>query len=130
MIVVEVLSCCHRSHRAGRGAAGFDFPTGFDLRELRPFAFAFFLFVLLLRSRCQHPRESPMRLKHLYYRTNSGTVSKWNCDICDISWPLERRNITLARHSGFAWLNPLFRARFRIWKRRLASNSLTACRGE
>jgi hypothetical protein len=27
-----------------------------------------------------------MRLKHLYYRTNSNRVSEWNCDICVISW--------------------------------------------
>jgi len=49
MIVVEVLSCCHRSQAAGRGATGFEFATGFDLRQLRPFALAFFLFALLFR---------------------------------------------------------------------------------
>jgi DNA-binding transcriptional LysR family regulator len=65
-----------------------------------------------------------MRLKHIYYRTNSDTVSEWNCDTCDTSWRLERSNITTGPRSGFAWLNPPFRARFRIWKRRLASNRL------
>jgi hypothetical protein len=49
MIVDEVLSCCHRSKAAGRGATDFDFQTGFDLRQLRPFAFVCFLFALLFR---------------------------------------------------------------------------------
>jgi hypothetical protein len=49
MIVVELLSCRHRSQAAGKGAADFDFQTGFDLREPRPFTFVCFLFVLLLR---------------------------------------------------------------------------------
>jgi hypothetical protein len=49
MIVVEALSCRHRSQAAGRGAADFDFQTGFDLRQPRPLAFVCFLFVLLLR---------------------------------------------------------------------------------
>src|SRR5882724_11293224 len=47
MILVEVLSCRHRSQAAGRGATDFDFQTGFDLG--RPFAFVCFLFVLMLR---------------------------------------------------------------------------------
>jgi hypothetical protein len=49
MIVVEVLSYCHRSQAAGRGAAGFDFQTGFDLRQPRSFAFVCFLAVRRFR---------------------------------------------------------------------------------
>ncbi len=41
-----------------------------------------------------------MRLRHLYYRTNAHRLSEWNCDICAISWPSERSNITGAAHSG------------------------------
>jgi hypothetical protein len=49
MIAVEVLSYRHRSQAAGRVGTGFDFPTGLDLRQPRPFAFVCFLFVLLFR---------------------------------------------------------------------------------
>src|SRR6059036_3429280 len=49
MIVVEALNCRHRSQAAGRGATDFDFQTGFDLRQPRPFAFVCFLVVLLFR---------------------------------------------------------------------------------
>src|SRR5260221_12962421 len=49
MIVVEVLSCRHRSQAAGKGVTDFDFQAGFALRQPRAFAFVCFLFVLLLR---------------------------------------------------------------------------------
>src|SRR5258708_17113755 len=34
-----------------------------------------------------------MRLRHLYYRADNHRVSKWNCDISDISSRWERSNI-------------------------------------
>src|SRR5439155_17261201 len=45
-------------------------------------------------SQRHFPRELLMRLKHLYYRTDSNRVSEWNCDTCDTLCTLQRSSIT------------------------------------
>src|SRR6476661_9493754 len=52
--------------------------------------------------------------RYLYDQTNSGKVSKWNCDICAISWRSVRSSITVARRDDCAWHSQRCPARFRI----------------
>ena len=61
-----------------------------------PSLFSSFWFCRFVSER-NFPRESPMRLKHLYYRTDNHRVSEWNCDICDTLCMLQRSSITVAQ---------------------------------
>src|SRR5881409_2068107 len=61
-----------------------------------PSLFSSFWFCRFVSQRNFH-RESPMRLKHLYYRTDNHRVSEWNCDICDTLCMLQRSSITVAQ---------------------------------
>jgi hypothetical protein len=47
-------------------------------------------------------------------RTNRDKVSVWNCGIFDISWRLEKKNISAAPRNACEWLNQRSRDRFRI----------------
>src|SRR4029077_16402226 len=60
------------------------------------------------------PDRLEMRLKHLYYQTDTDRVSVWNCDISDISWLSARNNITGGQPDACALLNPRSRAKSRI----------------
>ena len=46
----------------------------------------------------------------------------WSCGIFDISWRLEKKNISAAPHNACAWLNQRSRDRFRISNARLVSS--------
>src|SRR5216117_2392324 len=88
--------------------------------------FIFVSFLVGFVSQRHFPRELPMRLKHLYYQTDSNRVSEWNCDTCDTLCRLQRSNITDAPRSVCASHNPRFPDRFRTSKRKSVSSCLTA----
>src|ERR1700730_110808 len=56
-------------------------------------------------SQSQLASFAMMPLIHLYYRADNHRVSKWNCDISDISSRWERSNITGELQSVCAWLH-------------------------
>ncbi len=63
-----------------------------------------------------------MRPRYCSYRTNRDKVSVWNCGIFDISWRLEKKNISAAPHNACEWLNQRYRDRFRISNARSVSS--------